>query len=94
MTHHNNSSPEYKEKIASLSRDMKEMLDDFNSRQNISTENDFVDEYKGKEIVIIFEDGTEKNGKLLDIDKFRIIIEADEKEMYFFKHTISGYFAK
>jgi sRNA-binding regulator protein Hfq len=84
----------YKDEINSLNKRVKFLLNEFNKSQNNNMENSFFTENKNKNIVIMLETGNEYQGKLLDIDKFRITVEKDNTPFHIFKHSIIGYYIK
>ncbi len=82
-----------KENLNQLNKKVKNLLNEFNKTQSSNMEIDFIKENKGKTISLIMENDNELKGKLVDIDKFRILIEVDDKINYIFKHSVVGYFA-
>ncbi|HCL55674.1 MAG TPA: hypothetical protein DHW82_01515 [Spirochaetia bacterium] len=52
----------------------------------------FLVENSGKKITLIFQNKEEISGELLDIDKNRILIKINEREYYYYKHAITGYY--
>ncbi len=90
---YNDANPGYyNEEVAELTKTVKLLLDKFNKAQNNNLENDFIEDNLNHEIVIILEDGTERTGKLLGIDKFRINIELEGTSRFYFKHSVIGYY--
>ncbi len=81
-----------KDELNQLNKDVKYLLKKFNETQNNNTENDFYEENKDKNIVLIMENEEEHTGKLIDIDKFRIILENDGKPWHIFKHSVVAYY--
>lgn len=82
-----------KELITTLTRDVKSLLNKFNSAQSENDEAEFLEQNLGKNITLILETEKLETGKLQDIDKFRIMIEKSGKTIYLFKHSIVGYYA-
>lgn len=58
---------------------------------NDSKEEDFLNENKGKEIVIQLRD-KDVTGLLDSIDKYRIGIIEEDKTVYYYKHAVVGYY--
>ena len=81
-----------KETIAALTKDVKNLLNKFNSAQSENNEAEFLEKNQGKNIVIIMETDKQEEGKLLDIDKFRVMIDRNGKTVHLFKHSIIGYY--
>jgi sRNA-binding regulator protein Hfq len=82
----------YNDDIGRLTKDAKKLLQAFNGHLENNREDDFFEENKDKNICIMLESGEEQTGKLMDIDKFRLIIEQDGKPFYIFKHSVVGYY--
>lgn len=56
------------------------------------TENYFLEDNQGKNIVLILRNGSEKQGKLIDIGNFGIFIQDNNIKKYMYKHSIVGYY--
>ena len=82
----------FNDEIGRLTKEAKRLLQDFNNHLENNREDDFFSTNKDKDITVMLESGEEQTGKLMDIDKFRIIIEQDNKPFYIFKHSITGYY--
>ncbi len=59
-----------------------------------SKEEEFFENYQGKDIIIEISNGETKEGSLTGIDKFRICLTEDKIKKYYFKHSIICYYAK
>ena len=58
-------------------------------------ESEFREENIGKEITVITSSNYEEiKGKLLDIDKYKLILEVENSKKYFYKHALIGYYSE
>lgn len=56
------------------------------------TEKGFLEKNKEKEIVLLLSTGKEEKGILDDIDKYRIAINKNGKNYFYYKHAVIGYY--
>ncbi|HOJ49537.1 MAG TPA: hypothetical protein PKW55_01855 [Spirochaetota bacterium] len=84
---------------------LKEILDTLTEAKEISTqfnrllieknfEKEFRDKNIGKNIVLITNNEGEKEGKLINIDKYKIILEINGQEYCYYKNALIGFYAK
>ncbi len=87
---------EMKEHILELDKEVRDIIHDINiSDKNIaSKENNFRVKTISKIIVLTTITGKEVEGELVDIDKYRIIVQVGDKKKYYYKHALVNYYAK
>ena len=83
---------------------LKDIIDTLNEAKELSSklnrllieknfEKEFRDANIGKNICLITYDNGEKKGKLISIDKYKIVIEIDGKEYSYYKNGLIGFYA-
>lgn len=90
----NNNKQQKQDALEILENTVKKLQNRFNQYGfNDSKEEAFLEENKGKEIVIELTSKTIE-GVLESIDKYRVCLSIDGTNHYFYKHAIIGYHPK
>lgn len=87
-------SPEQKEKIQKLDREVQDILNKIKSAEKTlsNKENEFKEIALNQTIHLDLLSGASIDGKLLDIEKYRIKMEVDGQEEYYYKHGVISYY--
>jgi len=83
---------ENKERIDKLDEEIEPFFNIVESSLSGDDEPEFLKNNQNKNIVINFINGSNKEGKLQNISNFGIIIKDEEKNHFYYKHSIESYY--
>lgn len=83
---------ENKDRIDELDDKVEPFLDVIDKSLNGDDEPVFLEENLNKKIVINFINGGKREGNLLNISNFGIIIKDDEQSHFYYKHSVQSYY--
>ncbi len=81
-----------KDPVAPIEKKIMKVTSKFNQYGFIDpTEEEFLDKYRGKKILVELKNGQNKEGILVNIDKYRLSIKLDDTTHNYYKHAIICY---
>ncbi len=81
-----------KDPIAPIEKKIIKVTSKFNQYGFIDpTEEEFLNKYRGKKILVELKNGQNKEGILVNIDKYRLSIKIDDTTHNYYKHAIICY---